>query len=190
MAATDLSATGAFHRSQWSSVSPELCTATLRHFDTGPMKGKPGLAVLLTLIDGVRQYLPPGVRTMRVRLTEMKGFQVWAVPSDLPEGTEYDFTEVRLTGGGGSLQSRGPEAPLGLGTFLPVFGAARLRIEVTDALSLIQDAVQWIAGPWPEGNAHATARSDGEDVLVWFQNEAGDHLIPDIRITPGVVEDR
>jgi hypothetical protein len=112
------------------------------------------------------------------------------VPSDLPEGVEYHFTEVRLTDDGGSLQSRGPEAPLGLRTFLPVFGMTRLCIEVAGALGLIQDAVQRIAGPWPETNAYAKARSDGEGVLAWFQNDAGDHLIPDIRITPDVVEDR
>jgi hypothetical protein len=153
-------------------------------FDTVPMKGQPGLEVLQALIEGVQPYLPAGVATVRVRLTGTDGFQVWAVPSDLPEGVEYDFIEVRLTEGGGSLQNRGPESPFGLHTFLPVFGAARTRNEIADALGLIQEAVQRISGPWPEQNAVTKARSEGNDVLVWFQNRAGDRLLPDIRITP------
>jgi hypothetical protein len=154
-----------------------------RHFDTERMKGKPGLDVLQALIDGLRPYLPAGVRTVRARLTWTHGFQLWAVPSDLPGGADYDFMEVRITDGGGSLQSRGPEAPLGLGTFLPVFGVARTRLAVVDALRLIQEAVQRIAGPWPEENAIPDARSDGDDVLAWFQSETGDRLLPEIRIT-------
>jgi hypothetical protein len=155
------------------------------------MKGKAGLDVLQALIDGVRPYLPAGVGTVRARLTWTSGFQVWAVPSDVPEVADYDFTEVRITDGGGSLQSRGPEAPLGLGTFLPVFGTQRTRLEVADALRLIQEAVQRIAGPWPEENACTEARSDGDDVLAWFQSETGERLLPEIRITlPAVADDR
>jgi hypothetical protein len=148
------------------------------------MKGRSGLAVLQALISGVRTYLPADVSTVRVRLTGTGGFQLWAVPSALPDDAEYDFVEVRLTPSGGSLQTRGPEAPFGFGTWLPVFGATRIRMEVTDALSLIQDAVQRLSGPWPGPNAVPIGRSDGNDVLVWFEDSAGDRLLPDIRITP------
>jgi hypothetical protein len=152
--------------------------------DTGQMKGRSGLAVLQALISGVQTYLPADVSTVRVRLTGTEGFQLWAVPSDLPDGVEYDFVEVRITPHGGHLETRGPEAPFGFGTFLPVFGATRMRMEVTDALSLIQEAVQRLSGPWPEPNAVPKARSDGDDVLVWFEDSDGDRLLPDIRITP------
>jgi hypothetical protein len=151
--------------------------------NTGGMRGRTGLAVLQALIRGVQSYLPADVSTVRVRLTGTQGFQLWAVPADLPEGVEYDFVEVRITPSGGHLETRGPLAPFGFGTFLPVFGATRTRMEVADALSLIQEAVERLSGPWPELNAVPKARSDGDDVLVWFEDSGGDHLTPDIRIT-------
>jgi hypothetical protein len=149
----------------------------------GPMKGQRGLLVLEALIDGVRPYLPPSVGSVRVRLDAGKGLQVWAVPSDIPEDADYGFVEVRLNAGGGSVQSRGPYSPFSFRSLIPLPGALRLRIEVTDALSLIQDAVQRVAGPWPESNATPRARYDGDDVLVWFQDTAGQRLLPEIRVT-------
>jgi hypothetical protein len=148
------------------------------------MKGKVGLDLLHALIDGIRPYLPAGVHTVRARQTRTGGFQVWAVPSDVPDGVDYEFTQVRITDSGGSVETRGPEAPLGLGTFLPVFGPARTRLEVCDGLELIRDAVQRVSGPWPEENALVKARSEGSDIVVWLQNEAGDRLLPEIRVTP------
>ena len=148
------------------------------------MKGKVGLDVLHALIEGIRPYLPAGVRTVRVRLTRTSGFQVWAVPSDVPDDADYEFMQLRITDNGGNVEARGPEAPLGLGTFLPVFGPARTRLEVCDGLELIRDAVQRVSGPWPEENAQVKARSEGSDVVVWLQNEAGDRLLPEIRVSP------
>ena len=70
--------------------------------------------MLNAMVDDVQPYLPAGVATVRVRLTCTNGFQVWAVPTVVPESAAYEFIEVLLNEGGGSLQSRGPEPLFGL----------------------------------------------------------------------------
>jgi hypothetical protein len=147
------------------------------------MRGLPALALVEAVIEAVRAHLPPEVRSVKVRLFEGRSLQVWAVPAIVPPEVDYDFVEVRTDEIGGSVSTRGPEAPFGIGTWIPfVPSAIRYRMEVTDALDLLRDAVGRVVVNWPAEKAVTRARTDGKDVLVWFEDESGQQLLPEFRI--------
>jgi hypothetical protein len=148
------------------------------------MKGQPALAFLETLVAAVTPHLPPEVRRVRVRLLRGRLLQVWAVPADAPEADlEYDFVERRTDVSGGSLSTRGPEAPAGIGSWIPLPRAIRQRVEAVDALGLIREAVNRVAPAWPAPHSEVKARTDGGQVVVWFEVVPGHPVVPEIRLT-------
>jgi hypothetical protein len=136
-----------------------------------------------TLIDWVTPHLPADVQAVRVRLGVLDALLVWAVPSDVPHVADYEFVTIHTSAREGSITFRGPIAPFGVGTWLPfVPELLRRRIAVADGLSLVQDAVQEVVTPWPGPNVEAKAKVDGDAVVVWFQDPAGQRPFPELRI--------
>ena len=148
------------------------------------MRGTPALALTETLIRDVASHLPPEVKAVRACLTTHGWLQVWAVPSDAAlDVSDYGFFEVSSSANGGSITSRGVQAPFGLGTWIPLVpGKLAFRLAVTDALDLIRDAVCRVAATWPAPDATVKAKSGNGGVLVWFEDSSGRQVLPACRI--------
>lgn len=143
------------------------------------MKGLPALALIEALIADVTPHLPPSVRAVRARMTPYGSLQVWAVPSDAAPDAGEDFLETHADPAGGSVTSRGPEAPFGIGTWIPLLPTRlAFRLAVTDALDLIKEAVRRVATTWPAPDAAAEAEVQDGGVLVWFEDAAGHQVLP------------
>lgn len=108
---------------------------------------------------------------------------MWAVPSDDALDVDFGFFEVRIDAVGGSIRSRGVEAPFGVGTWIPLLpGNLAFRLAATDTLDLIRDAVREVAATWPAPDAVVKARAEDGGVLVWFEDASGLQVLPASRI--------
>jgi hypothetical protein len=148
------------------------------------MKGRAGLALVEALIVAMAPHLPPEVRAVRVRLGVGRWTQVWAVPADVPGDVDYGFYEVSVDESGGSISSRGPLSPFGVGgTWVPfVPRSIRRRWDAIDAAELVVEAVHRLVPGWPAPAAVAKARTEGDDVFVWFEDKFGRRVVPTSRI--------
>jgi hypothetical protein len=72
---------------------------------------------------------------------------------------------------------------VGIGSWIPLPRAIRQRVEAADALELIREAVNRVAPAWPAPQSAAKARTDGNHVVVWFENTPGHPVFPKIRLT-------
>jgi hypothetical protein len=147
------------------------------------MRGRAALVLVESLIVAVRPQLPSGVRDVRAALGVLDALLVWAVPESVTDVAGYGFLDVEPGGSGGF---RGPAAPFGVGSWLPLAPRAwRLRQDVEDALGMVQSAVEDVAGPWPGPGATPRARVDGEAAAVWFEDSAGRRMSAPFRVRTG-----
>lgn len=147
------------------------------------MRGHAALELVESVVTAVTPHLPPEVRCVRARLRGF-GVRVWAVPASVDVlDDEYGFLDIQVDESGGSISSRGPESPFGIGTWIPLVPAhLRRRLEAADALGLVRDAVTRVVPGWPDPHATEKSRIDGGEVIVWFEDDAGRLTIPEMRL--------
>jgi hypothetical protein len=168
---------------RWEGLASRGCRARNVTAALGGMKGMAALRMLDQVVQAVSAYLPADVRTIRTQLAARNGLYVWAVPSGIPDGVDYDFWSVSATESGGEIGQRGPWLPWGFGTWIPVPKRLRIRLEAISALETIQEAVQRVTSPWPAADTTVKARVEGNDVVVWFHSPSGQPLPPPVRLS-------
>jgi hypothetical protein len=164
---------------------PEVLPRQATFCCTRDMKGKPALRMLDAIVEAIAANLPASVRKVRTRLAEPGGLFVWAVPSAVPDEIDYEFWGGMSTDTEIGVGQRGIWLPWGYGTWLPLPGRLRKRLDAACALETVQEAVQVVEPSWPAPDATAKARVEGDETTVWFENASGQPVFPLIKFFSG-----